>query len=404
MALMRLCADAASKESLKVTALIVDHGLREGSAQDALRVKAWCIDAGLDARVLTWRGVKPRSGLQAAARKARYFLLARAANELALPAILTAHSADDQAETVMMRLARGAGPAGLAAMRGETKIAAGAGDPVRLVRPLLSVSRGALTATVHRFAQDFIDDPSNEDTAFERVRIRRALQRLCDDGLLERDGLLRTGARMDAAYREMRDGETRAFAAMGGVFIRWGGASVDLRSLPAASAHQRGAIARAICAVSGADHAPDPAEAGETLKTVIETGAATIGGALLKSAGGRLWIFREPAGVLGRAGVAPKAPIELPAGARVLWDNRFIVTTKAAATLSPIGREGAEGLGASARLAGAPEYAIRSAPGLFRGNRLIGAPGLLSRVGDEWSMTPLPAERFAGGIVRYSQE
>lgn len=404
MALMRICAEAAKKEKLKVTALIVDHGLREGSSQEAGRTKSWCSDAGIDARILTWRGPKPQSGLQAAARKARYFLMAQAANELALPAILTAHSADDQAETVMMRLARGAGPAGLAAMRSEARIAAGAGDPVRLVRPLLSETREGLTAMARHYGQDYFDDPSNEDNGFERVRVRRALRRLYDDSILARDGLLRTAARMEAAHLEMREREARAFAAVGGVFTRWGGASVDGRSLSAGRIHQRGAIARAIFAVSGADHAPDPEEAGETLKAAVETGAATLGGALLKTGGGRLWILREPGALLGRAGVAPMGSAELPARARILWDNRFIVTTKAAATLRPLGPDGAAALGAAARLAGAPGEAILSAPGLFQGDRLIGAPGLLSREDVEWSMTPLAAERFAGGIVRYSQE
>ena len=121
----------------------------------------------------------------AAARNARYVLLARAAAELGLSVILTAHSAGDQAETVLMRLMRGAGPAGLAAMEDEVCIAAGADDPVRLIRPLLPFSRDRLTATVDAYKQSYIDDPSNDDPTYERVRVRSFLRNAGEDALVD---------------------------------------------------------------------------------------------------------------------------------------------------------------------------------------------------------------------------
>ncbi len=402
MALARLCAGHAKTSDRRVVALIVDHGLRDGAADEARRAKTWCAQAGLDARILEWRGGKPASGVQEAARKARYRLLAEAANDLGLPAILTAHSADDQAETLLMRLARGAGPAGLAAMDDEIGVAAGAGDPVRLVRPLLPFSRDALTATVQEYNQDYVDDPSNDDPRFERIRVRRFLRDAVEKGAFDQAALLRSARRMAGTRRDARTRERRAFRAMGGVFTRWGGACLDVGSVTRGDA--LGAVARAIRAVSGADHAPDPDAAAAHFDTALARGAAAIGGALLKRSGERLWILREPAAVLGRAGVAPLADLEIPAGGRALWDNRFIVKSAETVTVRPLGEAGAKEAASAAALFEGPREGLLSAPGLYRGGRLIGAPGLLSGGGGAWSATPLAAERFSGEIVRFSQD
>ena len=404
MALARLCADYVKSEGSRVVALIVDHGLRDGSSAEAAQAKTWCEALGLEARILAWRGPKPQSGVQVAARAARYFLMAEAANELGVSTILTAHSADDQIETMLMRLARGAGLSGLASMEDETRIAAGAGDPVRLARPLLPFSRDALTATVKAYDQDYIDDPSNDDQRYERVRIRRVLSTLHEDGGLDRDALLQTAQRLRAEKRRRLIEEEHAFRRMGGVFTRWGGASFDVASLIDCGPFRDGAIARTVRAVSGADHAPDDSEIATHVDVAVRKGAAAIGGALFKRSGARLWVLREPAAILGRAGVPPLAAIENPAGAPMLWDSRFIFTAEEAISVRPLGEPGLTALGASAALIEAPVEAILGAPGLFRRDRLIGAPGLLFREGLRWTATPLAEERFAGGIIRFSPE
>ena len=190
MALMRLAAAHCAKSGASLNAFTGDHGLREGSDADARKTAAWCGDMGLHCEVLSWRGDKPTTGVQAAARSARYRLLAEAAEQWGASALMTAHSADDQAETVFMRLARGAGPKGLAGMEDEIQIAAGAASPVRLLRPLLCFSRARLTATVEAFEQPFIDDPSNDDPKFERVRVRALLAALEENELLTVDALI----------------------------------------------------------------------------------------------------------------------------------------------------------------------------------------------------------------------
>ncbi len=408
MALARLCAEYAKERGAEIIALVVDHGLRKASADEAAQANSWCEAAGLASRIISWRGAKPASGVQAAARAARYYLLAQAASELGMAAILTAHNADDQAETVLMRLARGAGPTGLAAMEDEIAIAAGPGEPVRLIRPLLAFSRDRLTATVNAYEQPFFDDPSNDDRTYERVRMRAFLSEAMARELLDRDNLLRTAKRMAATRRETRQREARAFLAIGGVFTRWGGASLDVRPLSEKAADAGGLIARLIRAVSGADYEPDPEDAAAHLADALASGAATLGGALIKTSGERLWVLREPAAVLGRAGAPPLAAVNIPASGRILWDRRFILSAKTDLTVRPLGPESVKDLAAAAALFEGPREGLFGLPGLYRGERLIGAPGFLSGSNEAelggWSARPLAEERFFGGIVRFLQD
>ena len=404
MALARLCADYGKCRGADVAAFIVDHGLRDGSADEAAQAKKWCEAAGLRARILEWRGAKPANGVQAAARNARYVLLAHAAAELGLSVILTAHSADDQAETVLMRLMRGAGPAGLAAMEDEVCIAAGADDPVRLVRPLLPFSRDRLTATVDAYKQSYIDDPSNDDPTYERVRVRSFLRNAREDALVDRDALLRTAKRMATTRRELQQRDERKFLALGGVFARWGGASMDLQLLSQKVDGAGSLIARLIRAVSGGDHGPDVEAAATHLDRALASGAATLGGAILKTSGTRFWVLREPAAILGRAGAAPLVAAQTIPGRGILWDGRFILSTGAALTVRPLGPEGARLVGPATALFEGPKEGLLSLPGLYQGDRLIGAPGVLFGESGAWSARSLAAERFFGGIIRFLTE
>ncbi len=157
--------------------LTVDHGLREGSAGEAAQVAAWAEAAGFDHQVLAWQGGKPASGVQDAARKARYDLMAKWCRAHDARAIVTGHTLDDQAETLIMRLARGSGVDGLAAM------APAARSPWPVLRPLLGVRRQALRDWLAGSGRVWIDDPSNDDPGFERVRVRRLLDRMAEDGI-----------------------------------------------------------------------------------------------------------------------------------------------------------------------------------------------------------------------------
>jgi tRNA(Ile)-lysidine synthase len=173
----------------------VDHGLRPGSRAEAKAVGALARRLGLSHEILVWRGAKPKTGIEAAARAARYRLLAELARRRGADAIATAHILDDQAETVLMRLAAGSGPAGLAGMRPRD-----VRHGVVLLRPLLAVRKARLLATLKRAGIGWVDDPMNADPAFTRARLRAAGAVLAREGLTpERMGRL---AERMARYEE----------------------------------------------------------------------------------------------------------------------------------------------------------------------------------------------------------
>ena len=135
----------ALKKGPRLIAVTVDHGLRPEAAREAREVKRLAGTLEVPHRTLRWTGTKPNTGLPAAAREARYRLLAQAARASGATHILTAHTRDDQAETLLMRMLRGSGIAGLAAMTRETDRGG-----VRLARPLLDVSKSQLIATLKK--------------------------------------------------------------------------------------------------------------------------------------------------------------------------------------------------------------------------------------------------------------
>ncbi len=205
----RLRLDGAAPRLIVVT---VDHDLRENSAVEAAAVARQAATLLLDHRTLRWGGSKPSVGLQAAARDARYDLLTAVAAEAHAEhgdvVIVTAHTADDQAETLLMRLARGSGVDGLAGIpaRGRREFDRGGPAPtsIPLHRPLLTVSRARLVATLQAANIPFIEDPSNRDRRFERVRVREALSVL--EGLgVSRSALSRTAGRMQLAKAALDD-------------------------------------------------------------------------------------------------------------------------------------------------------------------------------------------------------
>jgi tRNA(Ile)-lysidine synthase len=170
------------KRAPKLVAVTVDHGLRKESRREALDVARLAGVLGVEHRTLRWRGPKPNAGLPAAAREARYALLADTARKIGAAHILTAHTRDDQAETVMMRLARGSGLSGLSAMAREAQ----RGD-VTIARPLLDVPKAQLIATLRRAKIVYADDPTNRDPAFTRARFRELMPQLVREGIDSRN-------------------------------------------------------------------------------------------------------------------------------------------------------------------------------------------------------------------------
>ena len=184
LALMHLLSAFAKAHKLKSPiVLTVDHGLRKTSGKEARQVAAWAKKAGLAAHVLSWRGAKPKSGVEAAAREARYRLMGDWLAKHKIAALYVGHTIDDQAETFLLRLARGSGLDGLAAMRARAPWPVPGFPLLSVERPLLGITRGDLRVYLTALGQAWQDDPMNEDAAFDRVKIRKARGALADLGL-----------------------------------------------------------------------------------------------------------------------------------------------------------------------------------------------------------------------------
>lgn len=290
----------------KLVAITVDHGLRPEARREAQAVRRLARKLGVPHRTVKWTGRKPKTGLQQAARLARYQLLAKAARAVGARHVLTAHTLDDQAETVLIRLARGSGISGLAAM---ARVAPLPADPsIELVRPLLEVPKARLVATLQKARIVYADDPTNRDPKFTRARLRAAMPALEREGLkaqrlvLLAKRLRRADAALVAmaaeAFAELAPGP---WAAAGPVEFPMG----SYAKLPAEVALRL--LGRAIAMVGD----EGPVELGK-LEALSEGLAAagrtrfrrTLAGAIVTLADDRLLVERAPA----RRNAAPKRP------------------------------------------------------------------------------------------------
>lgn len=189
VALMLLASRWSLCAGKNIAVATVDHGLRPESHEEARLVGEWARALGFPHRHLLWEGAKPKTRIQERARAERYRLLAQCAREIGATAVVTAHHADDQAETILFRLTRGSGVAGLAGMAQVSKL-----DDLQLLRPLLGLRKQELESVCVAAGHPFLRDPSNDNPAYARTRLRRLRAVLDADGLDAR-ALLRLGAR-----------------------------------------------------------------------------------------------------------------------------------------------------------------------------------------------------------------
>ncbi len=383
MALALLAHDWAQKRKIALTALIVDHRLRRESAVEARRVAGWLKQRGIAHRILVWTQGKPAANLQAAARAARYALLQAQCRRLGIGHLLLAHHRDDQAETLLLRAMRGSGVDGMAGMAPARLLE----DGLVLLRPLLDIPKARLVATLRRRRQDWVEDPSNADRSFARVRVRQALDALAGNEAAARAELVthlaQTAAnlaRARAALGDAAHGVLRAATIVMPSGIAW----LDPAPLrEAADEVSLRALARLLMAIGG-QALPPRLERLERLLAWLRAGAAkpeTLHRCALRPAkdGGRILVCRE----------ARHLPAALPlraAGARsgalpreFLWDGRFRVILPrrlpAGLTLAPLGAEQPPGIAAEL-LAALPRAAWPGLPALRRGSRLVAVPGL----------------------------
>jgi tRNA(Ile)-lysidine synthase len=383
LALTFLLQDWLAARGGRLTAFTVDHGLRPESAAEAAAVGRLLKAAGIAHQVLPWQGAglvkKPGSSRQAAARAARYGLLLAACEAAGIFHLALAHHLEDQAETFLLRLGRGSGLDGLAAMAPVSETSG-----LRLLRPLLALPKVRLVATLEARHLAWVEDPSNDDTAYARVRLRRLLPELASEGM--------TPARLGSATQHLG----RARAALEGdvatVLARAvrpdpaGFLDLDPAVLAGASTEvSLRALARSLMAVGGCDYTPR-LERLERLHACLALGldkAITLGGCRILPRGGRWLIVREA----GRT-----APAAVQPGGRLLWDGRFEVVLARGGgsrtaqsgdemTVGPLGSAGWRGLvkaleaaGEGARAARIPAPARGALPALRDATGLVAVP------------------------------
>jgi tRNA(Ile)-lysidine synthase len=197
------------KSKPKLIAVTIDHGLRAESKREAAAVKRLAGKLRIEHRTLRWSGKKPTTGLQQAARRERYRLLVSLAKQSKAKNIVTAHTLDDQAETVLIRMARGSGLTGLRAMARQSAL-----DGLILVRPFLDLPKSRLIATLRAAKIVFADDPSNRDPKFTRARLRGLMPMLAQEGL-NAQRLARLARRLRRADTAIEAAVDRAMADLG---------------------------------------------------------------------------------------------------------------------------------------------------------------------------------------------
>jgi tRNA(Ile)-lysidine synthase len=189
VALMLLIKKWSDRPKYSIAVATVDHGLREESSREAETVGQWAQELGFTHYHLNWLEEKPPTRLQERAREARYRLLETCAKEIGADAIVTAHHADDQAETILLRLTRGSGLTGLAGMADTRKL-----NKIKLLRPLLNFSKADLVKICHEAHHPYFNDPSNLNDKYTRGRLRKLMPTLAEEGLTS-DALRRLGQR-----------------------------------------------------------------------------------------------------------------------------------------------------------------------------------------------------------------
>ncbi len=366
IALMLLAREWAQRDpqSPELIVVTVDHCLRPESGQEAEWVAAQSRALGLPHEILTWQNAQPDAS-QAEAREARYTLMADFACAYRIGAIVTAHTADDVAETFLMRLARGSGVDGLAAMASET-----VWDGVSLHRPLLGISRAQLRAELEVRGAAWLDDPSNADTRFERVRVRQALDTLAELGISRArivesaERLQRARAAIDAAAGDFIRAQVKVSPAG---YVRF--EAHAFRALPdEVGIH---ALKRLLWVVGGGDRPPRLRKL-EMLARDLRGGLhaqTTLAGAVISPDEDMLVICREP-------GRLRAASIELGAGGTALWDRRFRITCgdlPRRVCVTPLGERNLPALPAAVRKQH-PAPALATLPALYAGDQLLGVP------------------------------
>ncbi|CUK12182.1 tRNA(Ile)-lysidine synthase [Ruegeria denitrificans] len=357
VALMHLLHEIAQAVQVDLFVATVDHGLRRESAAEAVRVAEQAAGLGIPHETLLWQGWDGTGNLQDQARQARYRLLVDWANRNDIPAIALGHTADDQAETVLMRLGRAAGVTGLSGMSYAREH-----DGVALLRPMLGITRQTLRDYLSAIGASWIEDPSNHDLKFDRIRAREALSGLEPLGISVRS-LSRVAENLaqarEALARYTQESARRVAAVYGGDIC------VDCNGFELLPAEiQRRLVVGIIAWIAGPGYPPRASSVDQAVTTIQDGQTLTLAGCLLIPQGDKMWFCRE----LNAVATEIAAPQEI-------WDNRWILSGPRTpdAEVRALGEAGLPQV-PDWRVLGKPRKALLASPAVWNGENLLAAP------------------------------
>lgn len=321
MALSLLLNDWCAAEKRKLVALTVDHGLRSSSANEAKLVHDWMQERQIDHIILNWDGKKPDNDIQNEARKARYLLMGKWCVENDIKFLFVAHHQEDQAETFLIRLFRGSGVDGLSSMEQKALFPNDNFNHVYPVicRPLLDIPKQRLIDTLHVFNQDWVNDPSNDNDDFSRIKIRKLLQSSNIEGL-NSDRLSLTAKRIRRVRTLLESMTVKAesdyvkyydlgYAILNVDFIKDTHEEISLRLLSVI-----------LKKISGGSYAPRMAKLEslyENLKDCNFQGQTIYGAIVFPLSGNEVAFVREVNSIMNNYFITDEK--------HYLWDNRFFV-------------------------------------------------------------------------------
>lgn len=374
LALLYLLHEFCELHQIELHAVTVDHGLRDEAAGEAASVAAHCETIGVAHHTLVWENWDGKGNLQSAAREMRYRKMADWAVDHDINTIAVAHTADDQAETVLMRMARSAGVDGLSGMQPRTLR-----NGITWVRPLLKTRRKSLQTYLRNQNVDWVSDPSNDDERYDRIKARRALQLLSELGI-NQEVLAEVADHLSQA-RKALDWQT-FLAAKDIVRIEAGAVMIDgtgLRLQP--DEIQRRLLVAAIKWVGGSAYPARRAAVLDAIDAVQKGQARTLDGCHMRRIAAKIWVFREY-----------NAVVDLSVPSDQDWDARWRMLPFPPAAHSPdlcLRALGPAGLDQCPdwRVTGRPHVVLQSTPAIWQGDTLVSAP--LAGFDQNWYADPI---------------
>ncbi len=382
-ALLHLMNRWANDTGVPIKAVTVDHGLRAAAADEACTVADMCRDMGIEHSIVRWSEWDRKGNLQDQARRARYWLIRKWAMGRGIGSIVLGHTLDDQAETFLMRLARGSGVDGLSGMamcRHD--------EGLVWLRPVLTLRRQQLRQYLQCHGIGWIEDPSNEDEQFDRVRFRKAMTILNEFGL-DVERLAGTARDLQFARHALEIQTAEAASQMASIenfdIVLETGKFVarpqEIRSR---------LLSHALRWLSSAEYRPRRSALNGVEQAIVAGRTSTLHGCLITANKDEIRITREHQAV--KDTVCPTDAV---------WDNRWHLIGPHETGLE-LRALGATGLAECPdwRETGMPRTSLLATPAVWRKDSLIAAP--LAGLGNGWLTKPLfGLDHFISSIISH---